>query len=135
VKDTLELVFPMPARLLEANPLVETTRHCVSISRGPIVYCLEEVDQQETVQVLHSEIDATQELQAEWDDNLLRGVVVITGKGYVLDHSDWSDSLYRQVIQRDQRKKATILRAIPYYAWANRTKSPMCIWIPKACAD
>ncbi len=135
VNDTVELVFPMPARMLEANPLVETTRNCVSISRGPIVYCLEEVDQKDALQVLHTEIDTTKDLQVKRDENLLEGIVVITGEGYALDYSDWSDSLYRPLIKRDRWKKAAKLVAIPYYAWANRSKSPMCVWIPKFCED
>ena len=40
----VELQLPMPARLIEANPLVEETRNQVAIKRGPIVYCLESPD-------------------------------------------------------------------------------------------
>jgi DUF1680 family protein len=34
--DVVELQLPMPARLVEANPLVEETRNQVAIQRGPI---------------------------------------------------------------------------------------------------
>jgi DUF1680 family protein len=35
--DVVELELPMPATLLEANPLVEETRNQVAVKRGPIV--------------------------------------------------------------------------------------------------
>lgn len=42
--DQVELVLPMEAQLVEANPLVEETRNQVAIKRGPVVYCLESSD-------------------------------------------------------------------------------------------
>ena len=47
----VELDLPMPARLIEANPLVEETRNQVAIERGPIVYCLESPDLPKGVRV------------------------------------------------------------------------------------
>ena len=49
--DMVELQLPMPAQLIEANPLVEETRNQVAIKRGPIVYCLESPDLPEDVRV------------------------------------------------------------------------------------
>ena len=49
--DVVELQLPMPARLIEANPLVEETRNQVAIKRGPIVYCLESPDLPKDVRV------------------------------------------------------------------------------------
>ena len=42
--DKIELVLPMEAKLIEANPLVEETRNQVAVKRGPVVYCLESID-------------------------------------------------------------------------------------------
>jgi DUF1680 family protein len=42
--DRIELIFDMPATLLESNPLVEETKNQVTVKRGPIVYCLESAD-------------------------------------------------------------------------------------------
>ncbi|RYG16673.1 MAG: glycoside hydrolase family 127 protein, partial [Chitinophagaceae bacterium] len=42
--DVIELVLPMEATLIEANPLVEENRNQVAVKRGPIVYCLESPD-------------------------------------------------------------------------------------------
>ena len=38
--DVVELVLPMEAKLVEANPLVEENRNQVAVKRGPVVYCL-----------------------------------------------------------------------------------------------
>ena len=42
--DFVDLDLPMPARLMEANPLVEEDLNQIAIQRGPIVYCLESPD-------------------------------------------------------------------------------------------
>lgn len=44
-KGTLvERTFDMKPRLVEANPLVEENKNQIAVMRGPIVYCLENVD-------------------------------------------------------------------------------------------
>ncbi|MEK7764867.1 MAG: glycoside hydrolase family 127 protein, partial [bacterium] len=42
--DTVELRLPMPARKIPGHPLVESTRGCVALARGPLVYCVEGAD-------------------------------------------------------------------------------------------
>ena len=42
--DFVDLDLPMPARLMEANPLVEEDLNQVAVQRGPVVYCLESPD-------------------------------------------------------------------------------------------
>ena len=36
--------FDMPVQLYEANPAVQNVAGCVAVARGPVIYCLEEVD-------------------------------------------------------------------------------------------
>ena len=55
----------MPARLIEANPLVEETRNQVAIKRGPIVYCLESPDLPKGVRVQDVAIPADAKLTAQ----------------------------------------------------------------------
>ena len=42
--DVVELDLPMQTRCVEAHPWIESTRGCVAIERGPLVYCLEQAD-------------------------------------------------------------------------------------------
>ena len=47
--DVVELDLAMTPRLTEGHPWIESTRGCVAIERGPLVYCLEQIDQQAPV--------------------------------------------------------------------------------------
>ena len=45
------LELPMPARLMQAHPLVEEARNQVAVQRGPLVYCVESPDLPDGVRV------------------------------------------------------------------------------------
>ncbi|MEM4610409.1 MAG: glycoside hydrolase family 127 protein, partial [Thermoproteota archaeon] len=108
------------------NPLVYENLGRIALGRGPLMYCFEEVDNTgfDVWDLLIPE-DAT--LRAEWVPNLLDGVTVIRGEGYVQD-SDWKqDSLYTE-IEASSRIRKVSFTAIPYYAWANREPGAMCVW-------
>ena len=42
--DQVELTLPMPVERIEAHPSVRQDAGRVALQRGPVVYCLEEVD-------------------------------------------------------------------------------------------
>ncbi|GAI41034.1 unnamed protein product, partial [marine sediment metagenome] len=46
--------------------------------------------------------------------------------GLVVDNSDWDNQLYRFV---NDQQKCFRISAIPYYAWSNRERSEMQVWI------
>jgi DUF1680 family protein len=131
--DTVELVLAMSPVLVEGHPRLDPTRSSVAIMRGPLVYCLEGVDQQPGVEVLDVQIDVSVPLTAEWNSDLLEGVVVVTAAGVGVDPVDWQDQLYRPVgSSAPAVREAIQLTAIPYYAWANRGANEMRVWIPRA---
>ncbi len=82
--DTVELDLPMPARLVEAHPWIESTRRCVAIERGPLVYCLEQADHPGP-SIADLEIDAGEPLGSEWEPDRLGGVVVVRAGGWAVD--------------------------------------------------
>jgi DUF1680 family protein len=127
--DHVDLDLPMPVRLLEANPLVEETRNQIAIMRGPIVYCLESPDLPKDVRLMTVRLPRDTQWSARHDNNLLGGVTIIEGKGVAsVTPTDWTDQLYRDVAPSTDR---TIdLKLIPYFAWANRGKSEMSVWLP-----
>ena len=47
--DTLNLTLPMPVRRVYGNPLVRHVAGKVAIQRGPLVYCLEQADNGESL--------------------------------------------------------------------------------------
>jgi uncharacterized protein len=129
--DTIELSLPMTPHLLTAHPSIDTTRGCTAIQRGPILYCLEQIDQAAGVDIMAVEIDETIPLEAEWNTDLLGGVMTVNASGYTLDTSVWGDQIYQRLSGRmDLPKRQIQLKAIPYYAWGNRGADAMRVWIP-----
>lgn len=130
--DRIDLDIPMEPRLIEAHPRIESTRGCVAIERGPLVYCLEEADHAGR-SLLDLEIDPAQPLVARREGGLLEGVTVVEAAGAETDGAGWRQRLYRpfDATARPGGRPAR-LTAIPYYAWANRGPGAMRLWIPRA---
>jgi DUF1680 family protein len=126
--DVIELILPMPVQLIEANPLVEEARNQVTVKRGPIVYCLESVDLPGGVNIENVAIPPAIKFRSHFDPELLRGITVLQGKAKILAGGDWGDVLYRRISR--QKPRMVDIRLIPYYAWGNRGKSEMMVWMP-----
>jgi DUF1680 family protein len=127
--DRIEISFSMPARLVEAHPLVEETRNQVALQRGPIVYCLESCDLPEDVDIENVVVPVDTRLVARHDNDLLAGVSVIDAEVIVRTTEDWSGTLYRAVHNGGERR--IDVSFIPYYAWSNRGPSEMTVWLPR----
>jgi DUF1680 family protein len=133
--DTVELEFPMEARLIEAHPWIESTRGCVAIERGPLVYCLEQADQPDAA-IADLEIDGGAPLESSWVSGRLDGVTVVRASGWAVDTGPWKDRLYRPVGRgTSAARRRTALTAIPYFAWANRGPGAMRVWIPRGAGS
>ncbi|HVG77312.1 MAG TPA: beta-L-arabinofuranosidase domain-containing protein [Patescibacteria group bacterium] len=130
--DVVELDLPMPARYVEAHPWIESTRGCVAIERGPLVYCLEQSDHP-GMRLADLEIDAGAPLAAAWEPDRLDGVAVVRAHGREIDTGAWQQRLYRPLGSAPPAARRPIaLTAIPYYAWANREPGAMRVWMPRA---
>lgn len=132
--DRVVLTLPMNVRTWESHPHLFENAGRVALSRGPVLYCLEGVDHPGNA-LADLALDATRPIHAEFAPDLLGGVVVLTanGRANVAD-ADWTDRLYRPFVGgRETDGRATILRAIPYFAWQNRAASAMSVWLNHAC--
>jgi DUF1680 family protein len=126
--DRVELQLPMPAQLVEANPLVEETRNQVAVKRGPIVYCLETKDFPAGQKLSGLTLPATASLQPQRLQIDNADVMCLTGQGTLTPAAQWGPQLYRKL---PTEKPASVpLTLIPYYAWGNRGHSDMEVWIP-----
>jgi DUF1680 family protein len=76
--DVVRLSLPMPVERVYADPLVKADAGRTALQRGPIVYCLEGVDNDGRVRNLALPRDA--KLTAEFDKDLLGGVMVVKGE-------------------------------------------------------
>jgi uncharacterized protein len=124
--DKIELVMDMPATLIESNPLVEETKNQVAVKRGPIVYCLESSDLPDQ-DVFDVAIPATIKLQPSPMKIENGNVMALTGEARLLQNNDWKNTLYKEV---NTTIKPVKIKLIPYYAWANRGKTDMTVWLP-----
>jgi uncharacterized protein len=124
--DRVELTLDMPVRLTRAHPRVEACAGQVAIERGPIVYCFEQCDHADA-DVLDIALDATAPLEARWQSDLLDGVSVVDAHGFV---NAQPAPLYMPSDVPISPRRTTPLRAVPYYAWSNRTPGAMRVWTP-----
>ncbi|MDR3574318.1 MAG: glycoside hydrolase family 127 protein [Anaerolineaceae bacterium] len=130
--DMVELDLQMQPLLIASNPRVDATRASLAIQRGPIVYCLEDIDQEQPGRLLDVAIDARQPLDMRWRGDLLGGVMVIEAAGGLLDLSGWGGRLYQPAAFVEHAGIQPIrLVAVPYYAWGNRGIGGMRVWIPQ----
>ena len=124
--DVVSINMPMRTRIVEANPLVEESRGQVAVQRGPIVYCLESNDLGGL-----SIDDIAIPLDAKFTpvDMTIDGSRIKALEGEVINRGEasWKGQLYREATTKKQMVK---VRLIPYYAWGNRGKSEMTVWMP-----
>jgi uncharacterized protein len=107
--DVVELDMPMSVKRVYSHEKIKANTGKTSLMRGPIVYCLEAVDNPETniPQVI---LPPKAELKGKHRTDLLGGVTVITGQATV-------------------EGKPFKMTAVPYYSWANRDRGAMTVWI------
>ncbi len=126
--DAIEVKIPLKPRFIKSHHWIESNYGKVAIARGPLIYCIEQVDNKEfDVRNLAVKPDEAK-LEEEYRKDMLNGIVVIKGHGYELP-SD-SEKLYRDFDETLEKpvKKLTFT-AIPYYAWNNRGATKMLVWI------
>ena len=124
--DKIELIMDMPVKLIEANPLVEATRNQVAVKRGPVVYCLEAADLHDA-NVFDVAIPANIQfsVQPQTIDN--SHFMALKGLTQLIQHGNWNDALYHEI---NTALKPVNITLIPYYAWANRGRDDMTVWMP-----
>ncbi len=104
--DKISINFPMKIIIHRSHPKVRTNRNKIAISRGPLVYCLEDFDNP-NAKVPKARINLNAPLKASFSDKYFNGIQIIEGK-------DFSDDP---------------LVFIPYFLWANRDISKMQVHV------
>lgn len=124
--DVVNVDMPMETKIMEANPLVEESRGQVAVQRGPIIYCLESNDLQgvpiDDIALPVNAVFNVVETTIGGSRMMALETTAVRRSG-----ASWKGTLYREA----GRQKAEIgIRLIPYYAWGNRGKSEMTVWMP-----
>jgi uncharacterized protein len=130
--DIIHVSFEIVPQIIQANPRVADDTGRVAIQRGPLIYCLEEIDQPSGVVLSDVAIDPgrhpADEFQTEFRSDLLGGMVVLHHTGSVYDRSVQDKILYSRYSAGSAKTRKVPLTFIPYYAWANRQASSMQVW-------
>jgi DUF1680 family protein len=125
--DRVRLVLPMPVERIEANPAVVADAGRVALQRGPLVYCLESVDNGSNLNDVI--LPRESKLNAKFHPRLLGGVVAISGRARRVDRGPWRGSLYRRA---GSKTRAVRIKAVPYCLWSNRGAGEMLVWLREA---
>jgi hypothetical protein len=123
--ETVTLTFELPVRTLAAHPAVDADEGRVAVERGPLVYCLEDVDNPSPLARVQLPADAAADATTEHDPALLDGVTTVDLPARALPASD---DLYRATTDLDAAEET--VTAVPYYAWGHRDGAEMRVWVP-----
>jgi uncharacterized protein len=132
--DSINLKFNMAPQVIEANSRVVDDYGRVAVQRGPLIYCLEQLDQPQGVPLYDVSLDlrknASSLFQEQFEADLLGGIMVLKHPGAASENSASGSKLYYSYTPAPAQTHDVELQFIPYYAWANRAPTPMQVWTP-----
>jgi DUF1680 family protein len=132
--DVIRLQVAMTPQVLAANPRVADDTSRVTVQRGPLVYCLEGIDQPQGVDLSEVALrlgkPAGEEFHSEFRKDLLDGVVVLSHPGLARENIASGTALYPRYNGEPVKTRGVDLTFIPYYAWSNRMTTAMQVWTP-----
>lgn len=113
------VTFDMPVTLYEADTRVQNNAGRVAVMRGPVVYCMEAVDNGTQLRSLFLNQDAAFALE----EAPTFGLPLLTVKGQRKVSCPGLYGVYNGKFEEQT------LRFIPYYGFANRGVSEMLVWV------
>lgn len=103
---------------VEADPRVNTSCGKVAVQRGPVVYCMEGVDNGEILSSIR--LDTKGKITELYDSTL--DAIVLELKGY---KKPKKTTLYSKMTSN---KEEITVKLVPYYTFANRGETEMQVW-------
>lgn len=122
--DRVEIDLPMPVERMTAHPLATSDAGRMALQRGPLVYCLEETDNCRDLPSVRIPRDS--KLTVRKESRLLGGVRTLSARGTKRLAENWHGRLYGPEADKEE---AITVKAVPYYAWANRRVGEMIVWV------
>lgn len=122
--DHVELNLPMPVEQMLAHPYVKDDLGRAAVQRGPLVYCVEQVDNAAPVE--DAVLPLGSEFEVAFRSDVLGGVNVIETVSLQVPKVDWDRTLF-QPSPRPGKSKLTL---VPYGFWDNRQAGRMEVWLP-----
>lgn len=125
--DRIELVLPMPVKIVRGHRLAEEVSNQVAVTRGPLVYCLESHELPGGVLLEQVAVRRGTDFHPVEIELGGRRMVALEGNAVVLPVES-GDELYPEL--EDAELSTIPVRLIPYFAWGNRGPSEMSVWLP-----
>jgi DUF1680 family protein len=131
--DCVVLELDVTPRLTAPNPRIDAVRGCVALERGPVVFCLEELDLPTGIELSDVALDLSVDPVDSGPLSQLAGLPGVALRGVVRDVDGWRQTEYRDLreVPATSASPASLV-AVPYFAWANRDRGGMRVWIPAA---
>jgi uncharacterized protein len=123
-EDVVSLVLPMEIKRIVASNNVKENINRVALERGPLVYCVEQIDNNGKVMNLLLPDGAVCNTKSE--PALLGGIITIEAHASVVEIL--ADGLTIAT-------KPKTIKAVPYYTWANRGEGEMQVWLPRKASS
>ena len=117
--DVILLELPMDVRLVLSHANIADNRNRTALERGPIVYCVEGIDNKD--QVFNLLLPEYSPISTQWKPDLLGGVNIIKAAVPAFTVRENGEEV---------KTKSHSLVAVPYYAWSHRGISEMQVWMP-----
>jgi len=111
-EDSITMSLPMKIRRVIAHKRIKDDENLAALEYGPIVYCVEGIDNKNQLDSIALPDDAT--FKVEKRNDLLQGVNIILGD-----------------CPAKGEKAGRKFTAVPYYAWSNRGLGTMKVWLPR----
>ena len=116
LEDKINVIYP--------SAKIPNLSGAVAISRGPLVYCFEGIDNDGSV--LDLRLDAESNFKVvSITDEILGETVMIEADGVKVSDKGGLYSFSKP------ESESVRLRAVPYYLWGNRGENEMRVWLPE----
>ncbi|HVF11375.1 MAG TPA: beta-L-arabinofuranosidase domain-containing protein, partial [Abditibacteriaceae bacterium] len=128
--DVVQLDLSMPPRRMECHPYAAENLGRVALMQGPLLYCLEQVDNPD-FDLRDIVLPARAEYSSAACHGLPDGVPRLRFTARLSPPAEWNAQLYRRASAHEAQAvgQDVQVRAIPYYAWANREPGAMQVWL------
>ncbi|MAU13304.1 MAG: hypothetical protein CL607_26030 [Anaerolineaceae bacterium] len=125
--DIVRLKLAMPVERVLPHREIRQDAGQIALQCGPIIYCLEEVDN--GPRLANVVIPSDAQLESHFESDLFDGVTVITGQALRVEPDTERPDLYVFQSEVKLKSESFTFRAIPYFLWANREPGEMRVWI------
>ncbi len=130
--DRVQLEFAMQPEFVVANPRVTEDAGKVAVERGPLVYCMEALDQTvDSLPDLAIVANPAKLTSSPFNPGKLGGIVEVKAEGVAASKPSSGEPLYYSLARKSRQATRKVeLNFIPYYTFANRETTAMQVWVP-----